>query len=524
MAVTQRHGRSLSNDHIGNNTSVQEIYGGGQTARLTLLSYQQKLFDNRLDIEFGRLSTNPNFLSSPIYCNFQNNSTCGGPTSAFKMINLGFWPISTWGAHAKAWVTDKVFLHGGIYEVNPNTQRLTDNGIDWSTRGATGFTLPYEIGYTTTFANDILPRNYGIGGVVDRSDYSDPYLDVQNRPAVLSGFDRRVQFGRSLVYARFDQMVWRPDPTAPQGLTLFGVAIKGTEGRQINDYYLEGGALLLGTFPGRPYDTVGFVISNQKFSSLGLAGVRTARASLGLNPRDIATQQLMLELNYGVQITPAIRLTPNLQYIVNPDKHALPLPGQADAERVRLRHEAVHRPVHVGRHGEGDRIQLGVRRSKPRSGHAIARSAMPCRGCMLVGIAEGAVNGFATGRPARETITARIGGPSRSSIAPGIYAVGDAVGRLSRHLETARSGRRDPVVGTSFPDPRPNLRLCGPPPRGRTRYVFGDIADPSQRVASAEAAERESRSGSGVQSVAGGAPRRRRKGAAARSAACSIAR
>lgn len=324
VAVTQRHGRSLSNDYIGNNTSVQEIFGGGQTARLTLLSYQQKLFDNRLDIEFGRLSTNPNFLSSPIYCNFQNNSTCGGPTSAFKMINLGFWPISTWGAHAKAWVTDKVFLHGGIYEVNPNTQRLTDNGIDWSTRGATGFTLPYEIGYTTTFANDILPRNYGIGGVVDRSDYSDPYLDVQNRPAVLSGFDRRVQFGRSLVYARFDQMVWRPDPTAPQGLTLFGVAIKGTEGRQINDYYLEGGALLLGTFPGRPYDTVGFVISNQKFSSLGLAGVRTARASLGLNPRDIATQQLMLELNYGVQISPAIRLTPNLQYIVNPDNTRFP--------------------------------------------------------------------------------------------------------------------------------------------------------------------------------------------------------
>lgn len=324
VAVTQRHGRSLSNDYIGNNTSVQEIYGGGQTARLTLLSYQQKLFDNRLDIEFGRLSTNPNFLSSPIYCNFQNNSTCGGPTSAFKMTNLGFWPISTWGAHAKAWVTDKVFIHGGIYEVNPNTQRLTDNGIDWSTRGATGFTLPYEIGYTTTFANDILPRNYGIGGVVDRSDYSDPFLDAQNRPAVLSGFDRRVQFGRSLVYARFDQMVWRPDPTAPQGLTLFGVAIKGTEGRQINDYYLEGGAVLLGTFPGRPYDTVGFVVSNQKFSSLGLASVRTARASLGLNPRDIATQQLMLELNYGVQITPAIRLTPNLQYIVNPDNTRFP--------------------------------------------------------------------------------------------------------------------------------------------------------------------------------------------------------
>ena len=51
--VTQRHGRSLSGDFIGNDTSVQEIFGGGQTSRLTLLSYQQKLFDNRLDVEVG---------------------------------------------------------------------------------------------------------------------------------------------------------------------------------------------------------------------------------------------------------------------------------------------------------------------------------------------------------------------------------------------------------------------------------------------------------------------------------------
>ncbi|NEU12872.1 carbohydrate porin [Methylobacterium sp. BTF04] len=324
VVVSQRHGRSLSNDFIGNNTSVQEIFGGGQTARLTLLSYQQKLFDNKLDIEFGRLSTNPNFLSSSLYCNFQTNATCGGPTSAFKITNLGFWPISTWGAHAKVWLTDKIFVHGGVYEVNPYTQRPTDNGVDWSTRGATGVTLPYEIGYSTTFANDVLPRNYNIGGVVDRSDYADPVLDTRRGAALFSGLDRLTQFGRSLVYARFDQMVWRPDPTAQQGLTLFGVAIKGTDGRQINDYYLAGGAALLGTFPSRPYDTLGFVVSTQKFSSVGLANVRAARASLGLDSRDIATQQVMLEVNYGIQVTPAIRLMPNLQYIVNPDNTRFP--------------------------------------------------------------------------------------------------------------------------------------------------------------------------------------------------------
>jgi porin len=322
--VTQRHGRSLSNDFIGNNTSVQEVYGGGQTARLTMLSYQQKLFDNRLDIEFGRLNANPNFLASPLYCNFQNNATCGAPTFAFKSTNFTYWPIATWGAHAKAWFTDRVFLHAGVYEVNPNTQRLTDNGIDWSTRGATGVVVPVELGYSTTLANDLLPRNYGIGAIVDRSDYADPVLNTAGGPLVFAGGNPLTRFGRSSIYARFDQMVWRPDPEAPQGLTLFGVAMKGIEGRQTQDFYLEGGALLTGTFADRPYDTAGFVISTQKFSSLGIANVRAARASLGLDPRDVATQQIMLELNYGIQVTPAIRLMPNLQYIINPDNTRFP--------------------------------------------------------------------------------------------------------------------------------------------------------------------------------------------------------
>ena len=73
-------------------------------------------------------------------------------------------------------------------------------------------------------------------------------------------------------------MVWRPDPTAVQGVTLFGTFVAGTGGRQYKDYFLNGGAVLTGTFLGRPYDTLGVGFALEHFSPLGLANYRSARA------------------------------------------------------------------------------------------------------------------------------------------------------------------------------------------------------------------------------------------------------
>jgi porin len=211
-----------------------------------------------------------------------------------------------------------VFVHAGVYEVNPRAQQDNQNGIDWSTRGATGVVVPVEAGYSTNFGNDPLPRNYSVGAIIDRSDYADPVQDVRRGSYLMSGLDPLTRFGRSAVFARFDQMVWRPDPTGVQGLALFGVAMAGTGGRQFEDYYVNGGAVLTGTFAGRPYDTLGFGFALEHFSPLGLANILAARAALGLSNRGIASNQTILEVSYGIQVTPAVRLMPNLQYVLNP--------------------------------------------------------------------------------------------------------------------------------------------------------------------------------------------------------------
>ncbi|KHL72805.1 porin, partial [Pseudomonas putida] len=75
LAITERSGRNLSNDRIsdpraGQFSSVQEVWGRGQTWRLTQMWIKQKYFDGALDVKFGRFGEGEDFNSFP--CDFQN--------------------------------------------------------------------------------------------------------------------------------------------------------------------------------------------------------------------------------------------------------------------------------------------------------------------------------------------------------------------------------------------------------------------------------------------------------------------
>lgn len=319
---TNRDGHSLTNDLIGNSVSVQEIYGGGQTYRLTYLSIEQKFANDRIDVEVGRLPAQVAFLANPLYCNFQNNSICGSPELAFADTNFTYYPAPTWGGTLKSKLTDTLFFNIGAYEVAPSSTLRTDHGVDFFAP-ATGFVVPFELGYATTFANDPLPRHYGVGAIIDRSSYNDAVLDTQGNSFVLSGLPAAQEFGRSAVYERFDQMVYRPDPDSPRGLTVFALGIEGTGGRQIQNYQAEFGFVDLGPFASRPYDSIDAFVSTQMYSDIGLTNVRNARRTMGLST-DVATNETFFELNYGIQVSPAVRFTPNLQYILDPDQLRYP--------------------------------------------------------------------------------------------------------------------------------------------------------------------------------------------------------
>ena len=94
-------------------------------------------------------------------------------------------------------------------------------------------------------------------------------------------------------------------------------------GRVVESHFLEVGLVQTGTFAGRDADTLGFVINDQRFSDLAIQRMNALRVAAGGEPT-VRPNQIMMELAYGAQLNRAVRISPNLQYILHPDQTGAP--------------------------------------------------------------------------------------------------------------------------------------------------------------------------------------------------------
>jgi len=317
--VINRHGTNLVNSSLGNSTSVQEIYGG-QGTRLANLTLEQSLLDGRLVLEAGRSIANIHFLGSDLCQFFQGNSACGNPTYVFRTSSFTWWPVSSWMADAKAWVTPQLYVHVGAYQVDPSQAMDGEHGLRWSTSQATGWIVPYAIGWQSA-AGARHKAMYELGGWQDNAPYRDPLVDADGTPAALSGLDYAGRHGRSGAYARFEQQVSGPD--ASHGLTLFGAVLKGTSGQLIEDWFAQAGLVQKGTFASRPQDDLALVVTRQQYSDDALENLRLTRAVAG-GTGTPPSGQTMMELSYGFAVNSHLRIAPSLHYVMHPDQFNAP--------------------------------------------------------------------------------------------------------------------------------------------------------------------------------------------------------
>ena len=109
-------------------------------------------------------------------------------------------------------------------------------------------------------------------------------------------------------------MLYTEDDTYLQGLSSFLALSFAPEDRNIITFMAAGGLSYQGLIPGRSSDAIAFIAAYGRFSDDLPRGTRESGALL---PKQ--TYELLLELNYRIQIFPWLFIEPDVQVIINPD-------------------------------------------------------------------------------------------------------------------------------------------------------------------------------------------------------------
>lgn len=324
LTITERNGNNISNDRIndprvGGFTSAQEVWGRGQTWRLTQMWYQQKFFDHKLDIKVGRFGEGEDFNSFP--CDFQNLAFCGSQVGNWAGDIWYNWPVSQWAMRVKYHLTPEFYAQVGAYEQNPsNLDR--GNGFKLSGSGTQGAILPVELVWTPKFNG--LPGEYRAGYYYSNAKASDVYKDSNGQPAALTGEAYRSASSKHGVWLGIQQQLTSRASDHSRGLSVFANGTMHDKKTNAIDNYVQAGVVYKGLFDARARDDIGFALArvhvNPAFRKNAQA-TNQAHAVFDyddpsfLPPQDT---EYSSELYYGVHVTNWLTVRPNLQYIRHP--------------------------------------------------------------------------------------------------------------------------------------------------------------------------------------------------------------
>ena len=296
ITVTERNGRNLSNTSdalngqstgVGNGhlSSAQEVWGRGQTWRLTDFWIKKKFLEQKLDVKVGRFGEGEDFNSFD--CDFQNLALCGSQVGNWVGDQWYNWPVSQWAARVKYNVTPEVYAQVGVYEYNPENADHRGKGFNLSTDGSKGAIIPAEVVWTPKVGTEKLPGEYRAGYYYSTADAE-----------VISNNDQKDHHQGGWVVAKQQLTAHKGD--ASRGLTGFvNLTVHDSETNNVSDMQ-NMGLVYKGVMDSRPKDEI---------------AVGVARINMNDDLNDQRSEEIDAEIYYGLHATNWLTIRPNVQYI-----------------------------------------------------------------------------------------------------------------------------------------------------------------------------------------------------------------
>ena len=319
MTITNRDGQNLSEQvadkRTGMLSSVQEVYGRGQTWRLTQFWLRKGLFNDVVDLKAGRVTVGEDFDNFDGNL-FQNLALGSGQAGNWRGDRWFNWPVSQWGGRIKLNITPEVFFQVGFYNQNRANYDRGD-GFRLDTSNSEGNLVPVELGWKPTLGAQKLPGNYRIGYY-----YSSANGDVYGSWRNGAYQDQDHAYGG---YLLLQQQLTAQDGDVNRGLGVRVQAVMNDHKTSKTDNYQSIAFTWKGPFDARPDDEIGVGAARIHVNSNYTRSLRQQNQANGESSFDSPTylpiqdgSEYNYEVYYNAKVTNWMSLRPNLQYVVAP--------------------------------------------------------------------------------------------------------------------------------------------------------------------------------------------------------------
>lgn len=282
---------------------------------LSLLTYEQKFYANRISAEFGKTNLLRYFLVHDCVNSFTCNSAIlEGP------VGDAASPYPTLGGLIRFHLSPHLTLRAGAFQtdfhdVHTNGWRINDHEVS-------GVIAISSLTYNTNFLSNKYPEHIEFGAFGDSGTFKDPTIrgKINQQPVG--------------IYLFASKTVWRQDGGQGDSLNPESISVYGNWIQTINSHQeitQEGwaGFIYHGLFSSRPYDYYGLGMHYAQLGQREVEYQEAERVNQGGAFTNQSPSTFSFEASGSILLHRGLTLTPDIQYILNADSRINPRHDQA---------------------------------------------------------------------------------------------------------------------------------------------------------------------------------------------------